>query len=98
MTGAWIRESLSTGEFFQNRRFLISRTNYQFTPRLRARVLAQYAGDRHGKNVVINSLLAYDFTARSAFFLGYNRQRTVPLNPADMGHEIFMKVSYLFSF
>ncbi|HUK86918.1 MAG TPA: hypothetical protein VLT85_04580, partial [Terriglobales bacterium] len=86
------------GRPFQDRRFLISRTTYQFTPKLRARVLAQYESDIHGHNLSVNSLLAYDFTARSALFLGYNHQRHVPLQPADLGNEVFVKLSYLFSF
>jgi hypothetical protein len=93
-----VREYLRDHAHYQDRRFLISRWNYQFTPKLRARMLAQYADDRHGKNLNISSLIAYDFTARSAFYVGYNRQRQVPLNPADLGHELFIKLSYLFSF
>ncbi len=98
LNGSWIREYLSNGAFYQNRRFLISRMNYQFTPKLRARALAQFAGDRHANDISINSLVAYDFTARSALFVGYNRQRHLPLARSDMGHEVFVKLSYLFSF
>jgi hypothetical protein len=96
--GIWIRERLLNGAFFQDRRFLISRWQYQFTPKWRARVLAQYEDDRHGHDLSINSLVAYDFTARSAFYIGYNRQRNAPLQPADLGNEIFVKLSYLFSY
>ncbi len=96
--GAHVREYLNDGTHFQNRDFLLSRWNYQFTPKLRARVLAQYAADRHGRNLSVNSLLAYDFTSRSALFVGYNRQRNTPLDPADLGNEVFVKLSYLFAF
>ncbi len=77
---------------------MISRWNYQFTPKVRARILAQYSDDIHGSNVSIKSLFAYDFTARSALFVGYNRQRRTPLDLADLGNEFFVKLSYLFSF
>ena len=93
-----ISESLQDRTHFQYRRFYISRVFYQFSPKLRARVLAQLANDRHGNNLSVNSLVAYDFTARSAFYVGYNRQRRVPTDPADLGHQVFLKLSYLFGF
>ena len=93
-----ISESLLNQVHYQNRTFFITRAFYQFTPKLRARVLAQYAKNKHGNNLSVNSLVAYDFTARSAFYLGYNRQRRSPTDPADLGHQVFMKVSYLFGF
>jgi hypothetical protein len=98
LSGTQVRESLQNHAHFQNRNFLISRWQYQFTPKLRARLLAQYSGDHHRTDISINSLLAYDFTARSAVYLGYNRQRRSPLDPADLGDVIFAKISYLFSF
>lgn len=98
LSGAYIREYLSSGVHYQNRRFLISRWNYQFTQKLRTRVLAQYSGDRHGHNLSLNSLVAYDFTARSAFYIGYNRQNHRPLDPSDLGNQVFVKMSYLFGF
>ncbi len=98
LTGIWNDESLWNHQHFQDRRFVISRWTYQFTPKFRARVLAQYGDNIHGNNVSINSLFAYDFTARSALFIGYNRQRHSPLFPADLGNEFFAKLSYLFSF
>lgn len=93
-----VHESLRDHTFYQDRTFLVSRTLYQFTPKLRARVLAQWAEDKHGHDFSVNSLFAYDFTARSALFVGYNRQRHAPLDPADLGNEFFVKLSYLFSF
>jgi hypothetical protein len=98
LTATNVRETLMSGRNYQDRRYLISRLNYQFTPKLRARVLAQYYSNIHARNFSVNSLLAYDFTARSALFLGYNRQRNVPLDPADLGHVLFVKLSYLFAF
>jgi hypothetical protein len=96
--GVWVRERLLDGPFFQDRRFLISRWLYQITPKWRARVLAQYQDDKHGHELSISALAAYDFTARTALYLGYNRQRRVPLERADLGNEVFVKLSYLFSF
>lgn len=93
-----VHESLRNHEPYQNRTFVISRTLYQFTPKLRARILSQWAQDRHGHDLSINSLLAYDFTARSALFFGFNHQRHSPINNTDLGNEVFVKISYLFSF
>ncbi len=93
-----VNESLANGQHFQYRRFFISRWFYQFNQKTRARVLAQFAKDRHGTNLSLNSLFAYDFTARSALFIGYNRQRRSPLDPGDLGNQFFVKLSYLFAF
>lgn len=98
LSGTQIRESLLNHVHFQNRNFLISRWLYQFTPKWRVRLLAQYEDDHNGSNLSLNSLLAYEFTARSAFFLGYNHQRHSPLDPADLGNTVFVKFSYLFAF
>jgi hypothetical protein len=46
----------------------------------------------------VSSLFAYDFTARSALYVGYNRQRRSPLDPADLGNQVFVKFSYLLAF
>lgn len=93
-----VDESLANGAHFQYRRFFISRVFYQFNQKMRARVLAQYAKDRHGNNLSVNSLFAYDFTARTAFYLGYNRQRRHPFDTTDLGNQVFVKLSYLFAF
>lgn len=91
-------ESLLNGLHYQHRQFYLSRVFYQFSPKWRARLLAQYAKDKHGNNLSLNSLIAYDFTARSAFYLGYNRQRRLPSDPGDLGNQVFIKMSYLFGF
>jgi len=96
--GIHIDEHLLDGRHFQYRKFLISRWTYQFNTKARARVFAQYASDRHGNDISINSLFAYDFTARSALYLGYNRQRRDPFSTTDLGNQIFVKMSYLFAF
>lgn len=93
-----VHETLRNHRLYQDRTYVVSRTLYQFTPKLRARLLAQWAADRHGHDLSLNSLVAYDFTARSALFVGFNRQRNTPLDPADLGNEFFVKLSYLFSF
>jgi hypothetical protein len=97
-TGTWIREFLLDHTPFQNRRLFITRVHHQFTPRLRARVLGQFSGDRLGRNFSVNSIVAYDFTARSAAIVGYNYQRRTPGLPGDLGNEFFAKLSYLFHF
>jgi len=96
--GTYVREFLLDGSPFQNRRLFITRLNHQFTPKFRARVLAQASSNRHGRTFNVNSVVAYDFTARSAFLVGYNYQRGSPLQPADLGNEFFAKFSYLFHF
>ncbi|MGZ4839134.1 MAG: DUF5916 domain-containing protein [Terriglobales bacterium] len=93
-----IDEHLQDGRHFQYRKFFISRWTYQFNTKARARVLAQYASDRHGNDISINSLFAYDFTARSALYIGYNRQRKDPFAVTDLGNQVFVKLSYLFAF
>jgi hypothetical protein len=93
-----VDESLANGAHFQYRRFFISRWFYQFNQKTRARVLAQFAKDRHGNNLSVNSLFAYDFTPRSALYIGYNRQQRRPLDPGDLGNQFFVKLSYLFAF
>lgn len=98
MNGTQVRESLWNNTHYQNRNFLISRWLYQVTPKWRVRLLAQYEDDHLTSNLSINSLLAYDFTSRSAFFLGYNHEKHAPLDPGDLGNVVFVKVSYLFAF
>ncbi|MGI9101997.1 MAG: DUF5916 domain-containing protein [Terriglobales bacterium] len=96
LTAIQVSEALQNREHFQYRRFFISRWTYQATQRLRARILAQYAKDRHGNDLSLNSLLAYDFTARSALYVGFNRQRHVPFSTTDLGNQFFIKMAYLF--
>lgn len=96
--GEYIREFLLDGTPFQIRRLFVTRLAHQFTRKWRARILGQLANDRRGQEFNVNSLVGYDFTARSAFFIGYNFQRQSPGQPGDLGHELFFKLSYLFQF
>lgn len=96
--GQWVREFLMDRTPFQVRRLFISRVNHQFTRRLRTRVLAQAASDRLGELYSVNSIVAYDFTSRSAAIVGYNYQRSSPARPRDLGNEFFFKLSYVFHF
>ena len=98
LNAIFIDEHLQNGRHFQYRRFFISRWTYQFNTKARARVFAQYASDHHGNDLSINSLFAYDFTARSALYVGYNRQRRSPFDVTDLGNQVFVKLSYLFAF
>lgn len=98
LQGEYNREFLLDGTPAQVRRLYVLRLTHQFTRRWRTRMLAQFNDDRLGHNWNVNSLLAYDFTARSAFFLGYNYQKAAPTRLADLGHELFVKFSYLFNF
>lgn len=109
-SGIFDREFLMDHTPFQDRRLYISRVNHQFTTKWRARTLAQFENDRHGHTWNINSIVAYDFTARSAFIVGYNYQRSLDVPAAspipaipqkhfgDLGNEFFAKFSYLFHF
>ncbi len=97
-SGLLVREWLLDHTPFQDRRLLITRINYQFTRKLRARLLAQLTNDRRTQNFNVNSIVAYDFTARSALILGYNYQRGAPVLPSNLGNEFFAKFSYLFHF
>ncbi len=98
LRGTLVREFLDDGTPFQVRRLFVARLNYQFTPRLRYRILGQLANDRRGQEFNVNSVVVYDFTARSNFVLGYNYQRESPGRPSDLGNEFFVKLSYLFQF
>jgi len=80
------------------RRLFIARLNHQLTRKLRTRVLGQVSNDRLGQNFNLNSIVAYDFTARSAAIVGYNYQRRSPGERGDLGNEFFLKFSYLFHF
>lgn len=51
-----VREYLYNDSHFQNRNYLTSRWMYQFTPKFRSRILAQYSDDHHGSNVGISAL------------------------------------------
>lgn len=109
-SGVYDRELLLDHTPFQDRRLFITRLNHQFTTKWRTRVLAQFSNNRHGRTWNVNSIVAYDFTARSAFIVGYNYQRSgdvirsspvPPLSPrrfGDLGNEFFAKFSYLFHF
>ncbi len=97
-TGTWIRELLLDHTPFQMRRLFVTRLTHQFTRKLRARTLAQLSGDRLGQDFSVNSIVAYDFTARSALIVGYNYQKRAPGRPGDLGNEFFAKFSYLFQF
>jgi hypothetical protein len=97
-TGQYIREFLLDGRPFQVRRQFVTRVNHQFTPRLRLRALAQNSSDRHGHNYAVNSVLIYEFTARSSAIAGYNYQKRRPGDPRDLGNEFFAKFSYLIQF
>jgi hypothetical protein len=96
--GRWIRELLEDGTPFQMRRQFLARVQHQFTRKLRVRTLAQVTNDRLGQNFSMNSIVAYDFTARSAAIVGYNYQKGAPGRPGDLGNEFFAKFSYLFQF
>jgi len=96
--GQYYRELLLDHTPFQDRRLFITRINHQFTPKLRFRALGQVANDRHGQNFNVNSILLYQFTARSAAIAGYNYQKRGPTLPGDLGSEFFAKFSYLIQF
>jgi len=98
LQGEYNREFLLDGTPMQVRRLYVARITHQFTSRWRTRLLAQLSDDRLGRNWNVNSLIAYDFTARSAFFVGYNYQKGTPGSLADLGQEVFVKLSYLFGF
>ncbi len=59
---------------------------------------SQHAQKRGAQNLNVNSIVAYDFTARSALIIGYNYPRGAPALPSDLGNELFTEFSYLFHF
>ena len=96
--GQYVREFLLDHRPAQVRRLYITRITHQFTQKWRARILGQFSSDRLGRNWRLNSIVAYDFTARSAFILGYNYQKRRPHLENDLGNELFIKLSYVFDF
>lgn len=96
--GTWIRERLLDGTPFQMRRLFVSRLTHQFSRKLRTRLLAQLSNDRREQDWNLNSIVAYDFTARSAVIVGYNYQKRHPGRQGDLGNEVFAKLSYLIQF
>jgi len=57
-----------------------------------------YASEFTQKRIAVNSVIAYDFNARSALFVGYNTDSYSPEDPLHRGKEFFVKLSYLFSY
>ncbi len=98
LRGLLIREYFMNGKLEENRSLLLTRIGHQFTPKLRARVLAQFDNDNKRNRLNINSLLSYDFTARSALAIGYNTENISPEQPLRFGREAFVKFSYVLAF
>ncbi len=59
---------------------------------------SQHAQKRGGQNLNVNSIVAFEFTARSGLIIGYNYQRGAPVLASDLGNEFFAKISYFFHF
>jgi hypothetical protein len=102
--GLLFREFFMNHRLQENRGLVLVRVGHQFTPKLRARILAQFDKDKGHSRFNLNSLIAYDFTARSALFIGYNHDRQIlrlPQIPGSapdlgLGRQAFVKFSYLF--
>lgn len=60
--------------------------------------ITDYTSGFTQSRLAVNSLVAYDFNARSALFIGYNSDTLSPNDPRQRGQELFMKLSYLFSY
>jgi len=98
LRGSLYREFFMNGKLEENRSLILARIGQQFTRKLRARVLAQFNNDNKKNRVNINSLISYDFTARSALAIGYNTETISPEQPLRFGREIFVKFSYVLAF
>ncbi len=98
LRGLLFRESFMNGKLEENRSLILARLGYQFTPKLRARWLAQFNNDNRRNQFNLNFLLSYDFTARSALAIGYNTETISPESPFRLGREFFVKFSYVLAF
>ncbi|HXF06365.1 MAG TPA: DUF5916 domain-containing protein [Blastocatellia bacterium] len=98
LRGLLFREYFMNGKLEENRSLILARIGHQFTPKLRARVLAQFNNDNRRNQFNLNSLLSYDFTARSALAIGYNAETISPEQPFRIGRELFVKFSYVLAF
>jgi hypothetical protein len=98
LRGQLFREHFMNGKLEENRSLLLARIGQQFTPKLRARVLAQFDNNNRRNRFNVSSLVSYDFTARSALAFGYNGENIAPEQPLRFGREIFIKFSYVLAF
>lgn len=109
----FFHERLPDGRKFQNRGDVIWRLSGNFTRNLSGRLLLQYASQIEPSRLVwdsgnysrfvqkrwgANLLIAYAFNALSSLYVGYN-SNSVSLDQTSLdGKEVFVKLSYLFSF
>ncbi len=98
LRGQLFREYFMNGKLEENRSLILARIGHQFTPKWRARLLAQFNNDNRRNRFNLNSLLSYDFTARSALAIGYNTETISPEQPFRVGREVFVKFSYVLAF
>lgn len=108
------QERFENGDKFQDRGSVVWRLSGNFTRKWQARILLQYSSaidperfvynplidysEFNRQRVAVNSLVSYDFNARSALFIGYNSDSYAPQDATRRGKEFFMKLSYLFSY
>jgi len=94
----YIQEFYSNGELDEVRGLYLLRVGYNFSNKLRSRLLAQY--NLETTQLTADALISYELTSRSGIYLGFRNRRNLEVvsdaEPEDT--RLFFKFSYLFSF
>jgi len=94
----YIQEFYSNGELDEARGLYLLRVGYNFSNKLRSRLLAQY--NLETTQFTTDALVSYELTSRSGIYLGFRNRRNLEVvsdaEPEDT--RLFFKFSYLFSF
>jgi len=94
----YIQEFYSNGELDEVRGLYLLRVGYNFTNKLRSRILAQY--NLETTQLTTDALVSYELTARSGIYLGFRDRRNLGVvnDPEPEDTRLFFKFSYLVSF
>ena len=94
----YIQEFFSNGELDEVRGLYLLRVGYNFTNKLRSRLLAQY--NLETTQLTTDALVSYELTSRSGIYLGFRDRRNLGVvsDPDPEDTRLFFKFSYLISF
>ncbi|TKJ28794.1 hypothetical protein CEE39_09780, partial [bacterium (candidate division B38) B3_B38] len=94
----YIQQFFSSGELDEVRGLYLLRVGYNFSHRLRSRLLAQY--NLESTQLTTDALVSYELTSRSGIYLGYRDRRNLAAvsDPEPEDTRLFFKFSYLLSF
>jgi len=94
----YMQEFYSNGELEEVRGLYLLRIGYNFSNKLRSRLLAQYNLDT--TQLTTDALISYEMTSRSGIYLGFRDRRNLGVvsEPEPEDTRLFFKFSYLISF